>query len=722
MNESENNQFSPPDKENGPIPDSAVCFSSSAPPFSDAIPLKEEGEYRISSSAPDTPTASEHATSDHSSSEVKGEAWVIPFSAVSRKKTSAPPFRSSPRVTPPAIPQCHPSPPPSFPALKAPRMVSRKEMEVLQGKHRCAAAVGSREEDEGGMSTRMRVNHSAEGLTTQAKTEAAAPISSLEDHSSPSPVLPPFAESDRNEVLPLGPEAPPSFSSSSPVGAAVPTFIERPLPGMDGRTSTVTRGASDGASLSSSSAVPAVEMNTETRGEAMQTQGGSGLEDGIPRYPDTTRADLEKRLVLRVPRLCCIQKQYPRSCGITSLTSVYNYLYSRLGESFSEEEGIHRPPFTQEEIISTLGFSAPYGDIPWGSFTGNITLIRWFNALNAYFGFKGKAYILYKVHGAGNTSHLYQNDAQALVAVKEALCNPHCAIIYHCYNHYMVPVGYQEIPHDQRECLCPDVATDATDTTVFIGEVSRGKHEAMYARKWKDIVKDLSCCGGTYFNIRQPEKGIQRKEKPKDDNGTKTETECEGNGNAVSFSVEEEEEEEEGRSAMDDTSCVSSLSGRGRSNGILSKEKEPQNRAKENQEKKKARRKDNPKRITDLISSTRKRDPPSILNAPIPFSEGSAMSSEVTSLLSRSQTSTDREGNLSSRQNPPSEGAASDPSNLSTAASVERASTPRQCSQAVVTSPSCPITKKPNNVHCFICFRNDEAYPVEVVMKDQKKE
>ncbi|TPP54851.1 hypothetical protein CGC21_24290 [Leishmania donovani] len=232
----------------------------------------------------------------------------------------------------------------------------------------------------------------------------------------------------------------------------------------------------------------------------------------IPTNLPTTRADLEARLVLRLPRLLCVSKQYPRGCGIASLASVYNYLYSWLGES---AVGANRAPHSQEELMSILGFEPPFGDIAWGPFTGNATLIRWFHALNRHFGVRGRAYILYKAHGSGNTAHLYANSTEALAAVKAALRDPHCALIYHCYNHYMVPIGYQDIPLAQTDFLKPDVPESNCDTTIFIGEVSRGRHEAMYARKWSQIVKDIECKSPFFFNIRHPEQGVQRREPKK---------------------------------------------------------------------------------------------------------------------------------------------------------------------------------------------------------------
>ncbi|ESL07012.1 hypothetical protein TRSC58_05306 [Trypanosoma rangeli SC58] len=227
------------------------------------------------------------------------------------------------------------------------------------------------------------------------------------------------------------------------------------------------------------------------------------LSDLIPRNFITTRAELEERLCLRLPRLLAVAKQYPKSCGVTSLASVWNYLYTRVGEA---AVGASRGPVAQEEIMSILGFAPPFDEILWGPFTGNGTLIRWFHAINRHFGVKGRAYILYKPQGKSRTSCTAE---EALRELKRVLRDPHAAVVYHCHNHYMVPVGFQEIPLAQTDFYAAHVPESRTETTIFIGEVSRGRHEAMYARKWSEIVKDLMCCSPQFYNIRRPEMGIQ---------------------------------------------------------------------------------------------------------------------------------------------------------------------------------------------------------------------
>ena len=86
--------------------------------------------------------------------------------------------------------------------------------------------------------------------------------------------------------------------------------------------------------------------------------------------------------------------QYPKSCGISSLVSCWNFLYSTLGAG-------KKQPISTEEALEVLGFKPPYNGVSFGSFTGNDTLILWFSLLNRYYGVTGQARISFKLHGKG---------------------------------------------------------------------------------------------------------------------------------------------------------------------------------------------------------------------------------------------------------------------------------------------------------------------------------
>lgn len=79
----------------------------------------------------------------------------------------------------------------------------------------------------------------------------------------------------------------------------------------------------------------------------------------------------------------------------------------------------------------------------------------------------------------------------------------------------MVPVGFQDIPVHQVDFFQPNVDAGSCETTIYIGDVSRGKHEAMYARKWSEIVCDIESKLPQYFDIRRTHLNIQTREAKK---------------------------------------------------------------------------------------------------------------------------------------------------------------------------------------------------------------
>ena len=89
-----------------------------------------------------------------------------------------------------------------------------------------------------------------------------------------------------------------------------------------------------------------------------------------------TQEQMKDRRFMDIRRWFCLARpQYKASCGISSLVSCWNYLFSTLGVGSKQ-------PITTEEALATLGIEAPYQDINFGSFTGNGTLRDWFVKLN----------------------------------------------------------------------------------------------------------------------------------------------------------------------------------------------------------------------------------------------------------------------------------------------------------------------------------------------------
>ena len=231
-------------------------------------------------------------------------------------------------------------------------------------------------------------------------------------------------------------------------------------------------------------------------------------EVAIPRNLQATQEHLRLRNYIDQQQLMCMCRQYKASCGISSLTSVWNSLYSHIGHGTL-------PPVSQEEVMNILGFEPPFEAIRWGPFTGNTTLMRWFHAINAHFGVTGKCYYLWKAHGFGKTYGVTADVAKA--TLQEAVRSPHSGVIYHCHNHYMVPLGFMDQPRTQLDVFATSIPDP--DSWIVIGEVSRGKHPPMHIKKWADVVTDITCASPQWFNIRHTELGVQTREKCKNPGG-----------------------------------------------------------------------------------------------------------------------------------------------------------------------------------------------------------
>uniref|UniRef100_A0A8C7YPR5 Basic, immunoglobulin-like variable motif containing n=1 Tax=Oryzias sinensis TaxID=183150 RepID=A0A8C7YPR5_9TELE len=222
--------------------------------------------------------------------------------------------------------------------------------------------------------------------------------------------------------------------------------------------------------------------------------------------PQASLEEIKQRKVLDLRRWYCISRpQYKTSCGISSLVSCWNFLYSTLGAG-------SLPPISQEEALHILGFQPPFEEIKFGPFTGNATLMRWFRQINDHFRVRGCSYILYKPHGKHKTAG--ETAEGALVKLTQGLKDESMAYIYHCQNHYFCPVGFDATPLKAAKAYRGPSPTNEMEYWILIGEPSR-KHPAIHCKKWMDIVTDLNTQNPEYLDIRHTERGIQRRKTKK---------------------------------------------------------------------------------------------------------------------------------------------------------------------------------------------------------------
>ncbi|KAJ8351779.1 hypothetical protein SKAU_G00232550 [Synaphobranchus kaupii] len=213
-----------------------------------------------------------------------------------------------------------------------------------------------------------------------------------------------------------------------------------------------------------------------------------------------TLEEIKQRKVLDLRRWYCISRpQYKTSCGISSLISCWNFLYSTLGAG-------SLPPISQEEALHILGFQPPFEEIKFGPFTGNATLMRWFRQINDNFRARGCSYILYKPHGKHKTAG--ETAEGALLKLTQGLKDESMAYIYHCQNHYFCPIGFEATPLKAAKAYRGPLPTNEMEHWILIGEPSR-KHPAIHCKKWVDIVTDLNTQNPEYLDIRHTERGIQ---------------------------------------------------------------------------------------------------------------------------------------------------------------------------------------------------------------------
>nr|XP_043900646.1 basic immunoglobulin-like variable motif-containing protein isoform X1 [Solea senegalensis] len=222
--------------------------------------------------------------------------------------------------------------------------------------------------------------------------------------------------------------------------------------------------------------------------------------------PHVSQEEIKQRKVFDLRRWYCISRpQYKTSCGISSLISCWNFLYSTLGAG-------SLPPLSQEEALHILGFQPPFEEIKFGPFTGNATLMRWFRQINDHFRVRGCSYILYKPHGKHKTAG--ETAEGALTKLTQGLKDESMAYIYHCQNHYFCPVGFEATPLKAAKAYRGHLPTNDMEHWILIGEPSR-KHPAIHCKKWVDIVTDLNTQNPEYLDIRHSERGIQRRKTKK---------------------------------------------------------------------------------------------------------------------------------------------------------------------------------------------------------------
>jgi hypothetical protein len=135
--------------------------------------------------------------------------------------------------------------------------------------------------------------------------------------------------------------------------------------------------------------------------------------------------------------------------------------------------------------------------------------------LNKHFDVEGRALFFYKPVGSGKTFGLTSEAARERLFKQLKWKN--AAFIYHCYNHYCCPVGYEREPVDKRRVYSDESGSDKDEFVdwLLIADTSR-KYPCFHCVKWSDVNTDLNTRYPEYLNIRHLERGVESRGDKKD--------------------------------------------------------------------------------------------------------------------------------------------------------------------------------------------------------------
>jgi hypothetical protein len=103
------------------------------------------------------------------------------------------------------------------------------------------------------------------------------------------------------------------------------------------------------------------------------------------------------------------------------------------------------------------------------------------------------------------------NGETAKEKLLEQLRSKQCTFIYHCYNHYCCPIGYEQEPIDREKIFNQNSGKTSNSDFIdwiLIAHTSR-KYPSIHCVKWSDIETDLNSKSPQFLNIRHLDRGVQ---------------------------------------------------------------------------------------------------------------------------------------------------------------------------------------------------------------------
>ncbi len=124
---------------------------------------------------------------------------------------------------------------------------------------------------------------------------------------------------------------------------------------------------------------------------------------------------------------------------------------------------------------------------------------------------EGRASFFYKPVGANKTFGVTGDVARDRL-LKQLRCR-NSAFIYHCFNHYCCPIGFEREPTDKK-LVYSDNQNERSEFIdwIFIADTSR-KYPSFHCVRWYDIEADLQTRSPEFMNIRHLERGVESRAK-----------------------------------------------------------------------------------------------------------------------------------------------------------------------------------------------------------------
>ena len=106
---------------------------------------------------------------------------------------------------------------------------------------------------------------------------------------------------------------------------------------------------------------------------------------------------------------------------------------------------------------------------------------------------------------------------------KDNLC-----FIYHAYDHYFCPVGYEYVPKEEPEgdtFQSNEVGEEGSELFVMVGESSKN-FAPMHVFKWSEIELDLNTFWPELYNIRRRKEGVKMRQGKENEKPATTTIDC----------------------------------------------------------------------------------------------------------------------------------------------------------------------------------------------------